>query len=159
MYLTWVFINCNRIVHYWQWVFLEYNSEMYVPSFLLSPFSCIIFFSLRRLGYSITVSVSLCQAGHPDLSCLCDNACKRSLTFCCKSMASCAVGRLFVCPYVACICWNGTLTCQTNENYFHFTLCQWKIRKLHKKPDMMIKEFSHFYYNVNCVYEVAFSVK
>ena len=42
------------------------------------------------------------QAVH--VSCLCNDACKRSLAICRKSRASCSVSRLLSVPYLACMC-------------------------------------------------------
>ena len=41
------------------------------------------------------------------LSCLCDNACKKTLAICRKRRASCPVSK--ACPYMACMCWTETL--------------------------------------------------
>ena len=54
------------------------------------------------------------------LLCLCNNACKRSLAKCRKSRAECPVHmQASVCPYIACMCWTGTLIWykQTKQTY------------------------------------------
>ena len=50
------------------------------------------------------------------LSCLCDNACKRSPSTCRKSRISCPVSRLLsVFSYMVCMCWTGTLIWLKNK--------------------------------------------